>query len=537
MPQASHSFVLALDMGSGSVKAALVSRAGELAGAGSAAIDTTFLPNGGAEQVPAQWWAASVAAARTALEEAAVPPEQVRAVACTTAWSITVPVDAQGEAVANALTWMDTRGGVYNRALVSGWPKVEGYAASKLWTWVRLTGIAPQHSGIDGLGHILYFKHERPEVYSRTHKFLEPMDYLNLRLTGQCAASFSTAFPYVLTDNRNPGRIDYHPALLRLGGVDRAKLPDLRPVNQILAPLSGTAAAELGLVPGTPVVTGCGDSHAATIGAGAVRDYEGYFCIGTSAWMSCHVPAKKTDLIHKIGTMPAALPGRYIVLGEQGIAGRCLEFLKDHVLFPAAADGAGPRAEGTSEPPDHYAVLNAEAARVAAGSEGLIFTPWINGVIAPTEDIHTRSAFFNQSIRTTRGHYARAVMEGVAFNLRWLKGYVEKFIGRPFERLNFIGGGATSEVWCEILADTLGCPIRQVANPRSAIAMGAAFAAFAALGEIRLDEIPGLVKIRATYEPDESRRKVYDAQFREFLEFYRRMKPLYKRMNPAARHD
>ncbi|HUI42527.1 MAG TPA: FGGY-family carbohydrate kinase, partial [Terriglobia bacterium] len=215
--------------------------------------------------------------------------------------------------------------------------------------------------------------------------------------------------------------------------------------------------------------------------------------------------------------------GRYIVLGEQGIAGRCLEFLKDHILFP-----------GGTAPPDAYAVLNAEAARVPPGSDGLIFTPWINGVISPTEDIHTRSAFFNQSVRTTRGHYVRAVMEGVAFNLRWLKGYVERFIGRRFERLNFIGGGATSDVWCRVLADVLGCPLRQVANPRSAIAMGAAFAAFAALGEIRVDEIAGLVKIDATYQPDESRRKVYDAQFCEFLEFYRRMKPFYKRLNSAA---
>ncbi|HUI43483.1 MAG TPA: FGGY family carbohydrate kinase, partial [Terriglobia bacterium] len=311
MAAGTDGFVLALDMGSGSVKAALVSRRGEVAGAGYSAIDTLLLPNGGAEQDPALWWSAFVAAARMALEVAAIPAERVRAVVCTTAWSITVPVDAEGEPLANALTWMDTRGGPYNRAMVAGWPQLAGYAAPKLWNWIRLTGVAPQYSGIDGLGHILYFKHERPGVYAATHKFLEPMDYLNLRLTGRFAATHSTVFPFLLTDNRNPNRIDYHPRLLRLGGVDRAKLPDLGPVNRLLDGLQPKAAAELGLAPGTAVVTGCGDSHAATIGAGAVRDYEGYFCIGTSAWMSCHVPAKKTDLIHKIGTMPAALPGRY----------------------------------------------------------------------------------------------------------------------------------------------------------------------------------------------------------------------------------
>lgn len=517
-------YVLALDMGSGSVKSALVSRSGEIGGSGFESIETEMLPAGGAEQNPDHWWTAALKAARAALASSAVSPEQVRAVACTTAWSTTVPVDADGCPLANALTWMDTRGGPFNRAIVAGFPKVAGYGAPKLWKWLRLTGIAPQHSGIDSLGHILFFKHERPGIYARTCKFLEPMDYLTLKLTGRFAASYSTIFPYGLTDNRDPGCVSYHPDLLRLTGVDRVKLPDLVPVNTVLGTLKPEVADELSLPASTPVVAGCGDSHAAAIGAGTVRDYEGYFCIGTSAWMSCHVPFKKTDVIHQIATMPAALPGRYVVFGEQGIAGKCLEFLKDHILFPGAKNG--------SAPDDVYSLLNAEAAQVAPGSDGLIFTPWINGVISPAQDIHTRSAFFNQSVRTTRGHYVRAVMEGVAFNLRWLKGYVQRFIGRPFSRLNFIGGGALSDVWCGILADVLGCPIRQVANPRSAIAAGAAFAALTALGEIAVNEIAGLVRISATYQPDESRRRLYDQQFSEFLDFYRRMKPAYKRLNP-----
>ena len=520
-------YVLALDMGSSSVKSALISHRGELAGTGLETIETILLPGGGAEQNPNQWWASILRAARSALAAGAVRPEQIRAVTCATAWSVTVPVDAGGQPLANALTWMDTRGGPYNRAVVAGFPQVAGYAALKLRKWLKLTGIAPQHSGIDGMGHILFFKHERPEVYAGTHKFLEPMDYLNLRLTGRFAASYATIFPYGLTDNRDPNRIDYHADLLRLAGIDRAKLPDLLPVNVVLGTLKREAADELGLPQSTAVVMGCGDSHLATIGAGAVEDYEGYFCIGTSAWMSCHVPFKKTDVIHQIATMPAALPGKYMVFGEQGVAGRCLEFLKDRILFPDGAQGAVPA--------QVYELLNSEAARVAPGADGLIFTPWINGILTPTQDIHTRSAFFNQSLGTTRGHYVRAVMEGAAFSLRWLQRYVERFIGRRFQQLAFIGGGAQSEVWCGILADVLACPVRQVANPRSATAVGAAFAALAALGEIQVKEIPGLVKILATHQPLESRRRLYDQQFREFLDFYRRMKPLYKRLNPQAR--
>src|ERR1035438_8210022 len=310
-------YVLAIDMGSSSVKATLVSQRGELAGTGLRNVDILLLPGGGAEQDPEQWWDAAISAAKSALATAAIPPERIVAVACTTQWAVTVPVDEDGHAIWNALSWMDTRGGRYSRAAVDGWPKIEGYAVYKLLKWVRLTGAAPNHSGVDGFGHILYFKHERPDLYARTYKFLEPMDYLNFRLTGRCAASYSTIFPYWLTDNRNPNRIDYHPALLRAAGIERSKMPDLRPVDAVLGELKPQVAAELGLLPGTRVVMGSGDSQAATVGAGCVRDYDGYFCIGTTAWLSCHVPWKKTGVAHSLATMPAALPGRYMVSAEQ----------------------------------------------------------------------------------------------------------------------------------------------------------------------------------------------------------------------------
>lgn len=512
-------FILAIDMGSSSVKATLVSRGGEIAGSGLEPIAAILIEGGGAEHDPAQWWTAVRDASRSALAQAAVRAERVIAIACTTQWAVTVPVDEDGNALSNALSWMDTRGGPYSRAAAAGWPSLSGYGAVKLLRWLRLCGAAPTHAGVDGFGHILYLKHERPEVYSRTYKFLEPMDYLNLRLTGRFAASYSTSFPYWVTDNRDPNRVHYRDDLFRVAGFERAKMPDLSPVNAVLGTLKREVADELGLSPETRVVMGAGDSQAATVGAGAVRDYDGYFCIGTSAWMSCHVPKKRTDVFHLLNTMPAALPGRYIVGAEQGTAGRCLDFLKDNILFPQGAGG------------DVYSLLNAEAKKTAPGSDGLIFTPWINGVLAPSEDHTTRSAFFNQSARTTRGHYVRAAMEGVAFNLRWLKGHVERFIGRRFEELRFIGGGAESELWRQILADVLDCPIHQVAHPRSTNSVGAALTAFAALGEIAVAEIPSIIKIAATSRPNAATRGVYDKQFREFMEFRRVMKPIYKRLN------
>jgi xylulokinase len=516
--------ILAIDMGTGTAKAALVSRRGRIAAAAIRGIETKQLPGGGAEQDPEQWWRAVAGAAREALQGSGLAPESVVAVRCTTQWAVTVPVGADGRALANAISWMDTRGGPYVRKLAGGPVKVAGYSLRKLPRWLRLTGGAPVLSGIDGLGHLLYFKHERPDVYAAAAAFLEPMDYLNLRLCGRCAASFATIYPYWLTDNRDVSRVRYDEALLRRAGIDRAKLPGLVPVDAVLGTLAPAACEELGLGPRTRVLSGLPDSLAATIGAGIVAPGQGYISIGTSSWLSCLVPRKKTDPLHLIGTSPAALPGRHQVVAEQGAAGRCLEFVARGILYSDDADGPAP-------PPDLYELLDRQAASVPAGSDGLIFTPWLNGVNAPHEDPFTRSAFFNQSLATTRAHYVRATMEGVAYNLRWLKGAVERFAGCRFERLNLIGGAALSATWCQILADALGCEVGQVANPRYANAVGAALAGFMALGELGPEQIPAAVELTAGYVPEAAAGRVHDRRFEHFLRLYRANRRLYRRLN------
>ena len=326
-------YVLAIDMGSGSAKVAVVSSAGDVVASALRHTTTKFMAGGAVEQDPEEWWRAVRDAAKEAIAAAQVPADQIIAIACTTLWAVTVPIDESGVAIGNAISWMDTRGAKYDRAISRGWPRVQGYGLFKLLKWLRYTGGAPVQSGVDGLAHILFIKHERPDVYTRTYKFLEPMDYLNLRLTGNFAASYATMFPYWLTDIRDPNKIDYVPELLAMAGVDRAKLPDLRPVNAVLGTLKPDVATELGLDLSTRVVMGSCDGHAANLGAGVVRDYDGYFYIGTTAWMSCHIPAKKTDALHMLTAMPAAIPGRYVVGAEQGAAGRSLEFLKD-ILYP-----------------------------------------------------------------------------------------------------------------------------------------------------------------------------------------------------------
>ncbi|HET8975322.1 MAG TPA: FGGY-family carbohydrate kinase [Solirubrobacterales bacterium] len=523
--QGGEPHVLAIDMGTSAAKAAVVSRGGRIAGTGIREIGVEHLPGGGAEQDPEEWWSAAAAAGREAVEASGVPAEDVIAVRATTQWAVTVPVDSSGTALCNAISWMDTRGARHVRKVVGGPVRVSGYSPRKLARWIRLTAGAPVLAGIDGLGHLLHIKHDRPDVYDAMADALEPMDYLNLRMTGRAAASYATIWPYWLTDNRDVEAVRYDDVLLRWAGIDRDKLPELLPVDSVVGGLTDGAAAALGLRPGTPALSGLMDTQAATIGAGIVREGEGYFVVGTTSWLACLSPRKRTDLGHQLATMPAALPGRLQVSAEQGPAGRCLDLLKDNLLY----DSAGP--DGPTPPPDAFEQLERQAAAVPPGSDGLIFTPWVNGVHAPSEDHFTRSAFFNQDLHTTRGHYARAVMEGIAYNLRWVRPPVERFAGGAFTRLNFIGGGAQSATWCQIFADVLGVEVGQVGDPRYANARGAALSGFLALGQMEPADIPAAVPIEATYRPDPAATAVHDDQFDRFLEIYKRNRRVYRALN------
>lgn len=518
-------YVLAIDLGTSGPKVALATLSGAIVAAASAETPLHFLPGGGAEQCPDVWWAAVVRAVRDVVRQDGAAVERIAALSCTSQYSTTVAADRDGRPLMNAVSWMDTRGAPHVRDLIRGRLSFQGYGLRKLWKWVRLTGGAPTRSGKDSLAHILFIKHERPEVYRATHKFLEPKDYLNLRLTGRFAASYDSVALHWLTDNRDVARIRYDDGLLALAGVDRVKLPDLLPATAVVGPLTAAAAAELGLPAGVPVIAGTTDAQSAAVGSGAVRDFEGHLYVGTSAWLSCYVPFKKTDLFHNMASLPSAVPGRYYVANEQECAGACMTFLRDNLIYPPDGLFAG----GT--PADAFQQLDRVAARVPAGSGGVIFTPWLYGERTPVEDHAVRGAFFNLSLQSKREHLVRAVFEGVAYNARWLLGCVERFCGRPFDGLNFIGGGAKSAVWCQVFADVLNRTIRQVKDPLQANARGAALVAAVALGRLTFADVAKRVEIARVFLPDPAWRGTYDELFHEFLNLYRNNRAVYARLN------
>jgi len=187
-----------------------------------------------------------------------------------------------------------------------------------------------------------------------------------------------------------------------------------------------------------------------------------------------------------------------------------------------ASDGA---------PADLYERADRLAAGVPAGSRGLLFLPWLNGAGPPSGEGTVRGGFLNQSLHTTRADAVRAVMEGVAFNLRWLRGGVERFVGRPFDGVNFIGGCARSDLWSQILADVLDCPVRRMAEPEMAISRGAAMVAWVALGRTTVDALASLARVERTFEPDPQNRQLYQELFAEFLSSYKSNRRMFRRLN------
>lgn len=510
-------FVLAVDLGTGGPKVGLVSLTGVIATREHLPVAMARSADGGATQDADQWWSLVCDAARRTVESGVVAAGDVVAVSCTGQWASTVPVDGGGRPVGKCLMWLDTRGGPLVRRAIGG--PVSGYAPLALTRWIRHSGGAPSTSGADPIGHILYLEHERPEVAAAARWYLEPVDYLSMRFTGVAAATPASMAGAWLTDTRRPEHVVYDPQLVAMAGVPPSKLPPLIGTGSVVGGLLPEVAAALGLRPGIPVVAGTPDLHSAAAGAGAVLAHQVHMAVSTTSWMSCPHPAKKTDPIRQMATVPGFVDGLYLVANNQDSGGAALDWLLR--WFPPDAAGS-------------YEELTGLAAEAPPGSGGLIFTPWLAGERSPVDNRSARGGFHNLSLRTTRAEMARTVLEGVAFNARWLAQALERFVGGPLGPIRAVGGGATSALWCSIYADVLGRPIQQVADARHANLRGSALLAALALGQVRADQLAALVPVEATHRPDPARQRIYDRLFAEFPTLYSAQKGMFARLNRDA---
>jgi xylulokinase len=205
------------------------------------------------------------------------------------------------------------------------------------------------------------------------------------------------------------------------------------------------------------------------------------------------------------------VPGRYWVATVQDVAGKALSWLADDVLGGATVEE-----------------LNAIAATAPPGSGGVVFNPWLNGERTPVDDHRVRGGWFRLSLATDRAALVRSVFEGVALNARWMLEAVEGFVGKSVDGVTFVGGGAQSPLWCQIMADVLDRPVRQAVDPVLANARGAGLIGAVALGKLSWPDIPEKVAIAHTYEPDPTTWATYDRAFRTFTGIYKRTKGLHR---------
>lgn len=492
---------LAVDLGTTAAKAAVVSLDGVVLGSGIEPVATRFGRGGMAEQDAEMVWLAVLTAAAKALDRTgAAARDGVAVVCCTGQWASLVPVDNRGCPVGPMLTWLDGRGGDRVAQITSG---ADGPAVESRWR--ELHGFVPGTS----LTHLLYLQHDNPEVHARAVAYLEPVDYLTARFCGVIATTGNTSMPMALTDTRQLGATSWSDELCNLAGVDRTRLPTMVAARTVLRQLLPEVADQLGLSRNVSVTTGANDSVAMAFGTNAIDDDRATVVIGTTGVLTAHNKRRVSDVARSVVTMPSAMDDRFYVVAEGGLGGKALEVF----LTQLAPSRETTRGDATG---DVFASVDALAGSVAAGADGVMFLPWLIGSMAPNADDRQRGAFVGLSLRSTRSHLLRAVLEGVALQMRWLTDEVSAVLGVDFPTLRFAGGGAESSVWAQVMADVLRRPVEIVADPRQANARGAAALGFVATGAMTERDLAGFVSIAQVYEPDARHTDLYNERLGVF---------------------
>jgi len=510
----SERWILAIDLGNGGPKVAVVDLHDQIRAVSVRTVLVQIGLDGTATQDANEWWTQLLEAAREAICKSQVDPGNLHAIGITGQWGSTVPVDSHGIPVGEVLLWADTRGQKYMHEVIGGPIMYQGFAPQRVIPWVRKTGGAPTPSGADPTGHSLVLQRELRSTYDRAAYLLEPVDYIGMRFTGRAAATPASMILSWLTDNRLNRKLAYDPALVKRAKRDPSKLPPLIPTGSVLGTVLPEVANSLGIPSDVPVICGIPDLHTAVIGSGAVEPFATHISISTTAWIGARVPFKKTDVLHSIASVPGLDNSFPIVANNHETGGAALRWFKEQILHE-----------------ETYESIIAKAELAPAGCEGVLFTPWLNGERSPVEDKDIRASFLNMSLRTDQAILIRAVMEGVAFNARWLFDAYEKFLGRKPATVRIIGGGAQSDLWCQMHAYALNRPVERPADPRDAQLKGAASWTRVCLGEMTLEEAGQLAKVTDTFLPSGPDSAIYSDLYDEFRHLYPTLRKTLHRLN------
>jgi xylulokinase len=449
-------YFLGIDVGTGGTRALILDENGRIAGSATEEHEPFASPEiGWAEQQPEDWWRACGIAVQNALKNTNITGDQIACVGFSGQMHGAVMLDAADAVVRPALIWCDVRTEKQCRDLT------EKIGAERL---IRLTcnPALPNFT----VTKFLWVRENEPENWKRVRSVMLPKDYVRFRMTGERAIDVADASGTLLLD---VAKRAWSREVLEAAEMDSSMLPALYESQEVCGKVSEAGARATGLKAGTPVVAGAGDQAAGATGMGIVVPGAVSATIGTSGVVFAATDRPALDSKGRLHTFCHSVPERWHVMGVTQAAGLSLRWFRDQF-------GAGP-----DDGRDPYERLTAEAAQVPAGSEGLLWAPYLMGERTPHLDPNARGALIGLTASHTRGHVVRAILEGIAFSLKDTFTLFEE-MGVPVTRIRLGGGGARSALWRQIQADVYGQEVEIVATEEGA-AFGAAILAGVGAGQ------------------------------------------------------
>lgn len=498
-------YLLTHDVSSTGCKAALVTTEGQLLETAYEGYPTYYPKPLWSEQDPEDWWQAISVTTKRVLETSGVDIDRICGMAFSTTMTNIIVLDKKKNLLRPCINWMDGRAGEEARFVM------RRLGGERVFTQI----IGATASGKDLIPKYMWLKRNEPEVYEQGEYFLDVSGYLLYRTTGEMAYEWSVASGLGLF-NFKTKKIDT--LLMRFFGLDADKFPPLVKSIDKVGELTEIAAEDLGLLPGIPVFGGAGDPMTAAVGSGTVNEGDACLNLGTSAFIGV-LTRKQLTGRRGLATIQSADPDMLMMYGESSTAGASLEWAVRELY------GADPGA-------DAMAAMDRDVAESEPGAGGLIFTPWMFGERCPIPDESIRGAFINLSLNHTRQQMARAIYEGIAYNLRWILDSIDELYGIKCETLRVLGGGAQGLPWLKIIADVTGSKLEVLPDPRERLAVGVALVAGVGLGIYpSFEALKPLVPVEFVVEPDDSHRDTYAELYAAYRRVYPALRDLYHDLN------
>lgn len=496
-------YLLGVDIGTSGTKTVLFDTSGTAVASATVEYPLYQPKNGWAEQEPDDWWNAAASTIRSVLTQSSVDAAAVAGIGLSGQMHGLVMLDETGSVLRRSIIWCDGRTAAECAEIT------EAVGAERL---IELTA-NPALPGFTA-GKILWVRKNEPALYQKCAHILLPKDYIRYRLTGAFATEVSDASGMNLLDVKNRR---WSEDVLRILDINPSLLPKVYESPDITGYVTAEAAALTGLKEGTPVVGGAGDNAAAAVGTGVVTDGSAFTTIGTSGVVFAHTSNVTIDPKGRVHTFCCAVPGCWHVMGVTQGAGLSLKWFRDN--FCGAEISA---AKGMDVDP--YYLMDKQAARVPIGANRLIYLPYLMGERTPHLNADCRGVFFGLSAIHTKYDMLRAVMEGVTYSLRDCMEVLRGMGVMPNEMLA-CGGGGSSPLWRQMLADVYNCPVSTVSS-KEGPALGVAILAGVGAGVFSSVE-EGCARLIHKNAPQLPNAAAHDA-YEPFYQLYRSLYPALK---------